>query len=110
MLGTVGRTPRSESGKKADTRITIRLTTDEHRRYAAAADAAGVTVADWIRAACETKLGRKVKPSRAEREARVIEQLDFLRGRDPQAFADCMRLLGELAARSAAKRKRGGAA
>jgi len=58
-----GRDPRAE--KPADTRITIRLTDDEHQRYAAAAETAGKSLAEWLRSAAEAMLSRAKKGRRS---------------------------------------------
>jgi predicted HicB family RNase H-like nuclease len=58
----VGRNPRGTTA--ALKRLTIRVTPDEIARYTAAAKATSLSVAEWIRAACEAALkrgGRKVR-------------------------------------------------
>lgn len=52
-----GRLPRAE--KPADQRVTIRLTAEEYARFSAAAGAASMTLAEWLRAAAEATLTRK---------------------------------------------------
>lgn len=52
-----GRAPRA--GAAASQKLTIRVTDAERARYAAAAEAAGQTLGEWLRAAAEDKLKRK---------------------------------------------------
>lgn len=52
-----GRYPRA--GKPAERNLTIRLTEDERERFQRAANAAELTLGDWIRSACEAHLRRK---------------------------------------------------
>ncbi len=54
-----GRHPRAD--KPADTRVTIRLTADEHKRYSAAADTADQKLGVWMRACCELQHARLSK-------------------------------------------------
>jgi hypothetical protein len=59
----VGRNPRGSAA--ADTRVTIRLTDEEHARYTAAADTAGITLGQWLRAAAEAQIKRSGKKVRS---------------------------------------------
>lgn len=52
-----GRSPRA--GEAAAHKVTIRLTDSERVAYRAAAEAQGVTVGDWIRAACAMCLPKR---------------------------------------------------
>lgn len=58
-----GRYPRAN--KPTTTGITIRLTADERTRFGAAAESAGLTLGEWLRAAAEVmlKAGRKGRKS-----------------------------------------------
>lgn len=47
------------AGEVADERITLRLTTSERTAYEAAAEAASVTLGEWIRDTCNAHLKRK---------------------------------------------------
>lgn len=67
----IGRNPRAREAAKIN--ITFRLTPTESVAYRAAAEVEGLTLGDWIRAACESRL-----PSvRAE----VASRLHQIRGK-----------------------------
>lgn len=51
-----GRSPRAGEPSAV---LALRLTASERARYQVAADAAGQTLSDWIRAACEARLPRR---------------------------------------------------
>lgn len=51
-----GRNPRAGA---PSTTFALRLADDERKRYQAAADAAELTLAEWIRAACEARLNKR---------------------------------------------------
>ncbi len=55
-----GRNPRAD--KAAANKVTVRLTDAELATYQRAATGAGLSLADWIRAACVARLARKAKP------------------------------------------------
>lgn len=55
-----GRKERVE-GARADIKVTVRLTPSEHASYLAAANAAGVSLGEWLRSAAEARLATKRK-------------------------------------------------
>ncbi len=56
-VGLVGRKRRADV--LAERMLTFRATDDEHARYKAAAEAAGLSLGEWLRAAAEAQLKRK---------------------------------------------------
>jgi hypothetical protein len=52
-----GRSPRA--GGAASAHVAVRLTMDEHQRWKAAAAASDLSLAEWIRAACEARLPKR---------------------------------------------------
>lgn len=50
-----GRPPDSATGERRTVRIILRLTESEHERYAAAAEAEGCGLAEWLRDAAEER-------------------------------------------------------
>lgn len=54
----IGRPPRSDSGKAAVDRFELRMTADERKAWTKAADAEGLSLADWLRAAAELAIAR----------------------------------------------------
>lgn len=55
----LGRPPLPSGVERASKNLTIRLTPSQHAAYEAASVAAGVSLGDWIRAACEARLPKR---------------------------------------------------
>lgn len=58
---------RSARAGEPSSLVSVRLTDSERSRYQAAADAAGQTLSEWIRAACEARLTATAPPKKGRR-------------------------------------------
>lgn len=58
--------PKPRAGETADTELRVRLTATELESYRAAAERDGSSLSDWVRDACDVRLGEESPSGRGE--------------------------------------------